>query len=952
MTADPDPGGTGSDAADTPTTRRPGPRPARSPDNTSDRLVEDDEADAHTEEALRAVVRSAALLADMPHARLHLAQDRWLTALASHGLAPTPMWRQGTPCDQVIADGSLLLVEDLQADARFRSHPLAAPPHALRAYLGLPLRIDGEAVGTLAVLDTRPRAPGPGAIAALTTLAGTASELLAQRRTQDERRRLSEVSDAACDWAWELDAELRYVWISEPFDSVTGASRLEWLGQGMGDAPLLDELGRPRADSGRLADLLARPEAFARALTMQTIGWRKRYLSRSGVPLLDAQGRVRGWRGRTRDLTARMEIGAIAAEREERLLKLSDHIPGLIFQYRLEADGRSSFPFASGQLRRSLGFDPAPGAGGRPGQHWHLVHEDDRESFVRAIADSARALAPFEREYRIRRDDGSVRWIETRATPERLPDGATLWHGFGADVTQRKQTELRLRSTEQQWELAAEANGIGLASLDLERGTMCFDQRACAHHGLPHPSPSWPLDDWFAAMDEADRLAVRSGLQRALATRSVFERRYRLTRPDGSTRVLELVARASYDAHDEPVGLVGTSRDVTEQVEGERLRRDKETAERANRAKTEFLSRVSHELRTPLNGILGFTQLMALDGQQPLAPAQRLRLESVRAAGQHLLSLIEDMLDLTRIEHGAVRPQLEPVDLGRAITRSLTLTEPLATRHGVCLPDAPAAPCWVLADARALDQVLMNLVSNAIKYNREGGSVSLAIERIGDRARLEIADQGPGLSASQQEGLFEPFNRLGAERRRIEGTGLGLVIARELSRTMGGELQLARSTPLGTCFRLELPLSDRPPLALAPPETEEPLTTAAAAPRHVLYIEDEPLNVLLMEELVRARPGWSLHVAGDGASGLARATELRPDLVLVDMNLPDTHGLALIRRLRDDPRTAALPCIALSADAMHEQVERARAAGFDDYWTKPIDAVEMLAQLARVLGAA
>jgi PAS domain S-box-containing protein len=404
-------------------------------------------------------------------------------------------------------------------------------------------------------------------------------------------------------------------------------------------------------------------------------------------------------------------------------------------------------------------------------------------------------------------------------------------------------------------------------------------------------------------------------------------------------------------------GWRGTARDVTERLRAAAQAREREAAlhrleaaEQANRAKSDFLSRVSHELRTPLNGILGFMELMALDAQNPLAPDQRRRLEGAQRASRHLLGLVDDVLDLTRIEGAEFRLDIGSVDAHRAATAVLSMVAPLARAHSVTLPDVPAEPCWVRADRRALEQVLLNLLSNAIKYNRPAGSVGFDLRRTGSRVQLAVSDEGAGLTAAQVEGLFQPFNRLGAERTRAEGTGLGLVIARQLVREMGGDIVVQSRPGAGSRFTVVLDAaverdSDGGPTTL----DSMPMPLESDTQRRVLYIEDEPLNVVLMEEVFRGQPGWSLRVERDGARGLAAARGSPPDLALIDMNLPDMTGIEIVRALRAHPATAALRCIALSADAMPEQMQAARHAGFDDYWTKPIDVRRMLRSLARAL---
>jgi PAS domain S-box-containing protein len=404
-------------------------------------------------------------------------------------------------------------------------------------------------------------------------------------------------------------------------------------------------------------------------------------------------------------------------------------------------------------------------------------------------------------------------------------------------------------------------------------------------------------------------------------------------------------------------GWRGTARDVTERLRAAAESREREAdlhrleaAEQANRAKSEFLSRVSHELRTPLNGILGFMEVMALDREHALAPDQRRRLLGAQRASRHLLALVDDLLDLSRIERDDFRLAPDSIDLRRIAADALALVAPLAQARGIHLPPPPSDTAWVRADRRALEHIVMNLLSNAIKFNRPDGEVRMAVERHGPRVRLAVADEGAGLTESQVAQLFQPLNRLGAERTRTEGTGLGLVIARELAHAMGGEIVVESRPGAGSRFAVELDAAGAQAGDTGPQTMDSmPMPIAEGAPRRVLYIEDEPLNVLLMEEVFRGQPGWQLQVERDGARGLAAARAKPPDLMLVDMNLPDMTGIEIVQTLRADPATAPLRCIALSADAMPDQMAAARAAGFNDYWTKPIDVRRMLAALAKAL---
>jgi CheY-like chemotaxis protein/nitrogen-specific signal transduction histidine kinase len=401
------------------------------------------------------------------------------------------------------------------------------------------------------------------------------------------------------------------------------------------------------------------------------------------------------------------------------------------------------------------------------------------------------------------------------------------------------------------------------------------------------------------------------------------------------------------DADGIVVRQTGVNWDVTDARQSELERQERIAAQRESRAKSQFLARMSHELRTPLNAVLGFTQLMLDEAR--LDAVQHERLKHVTDAGEHLLSLINDVLDLSRLQSGDMRLALEPVPLEDALRETLPLVEHEARARGIAIT-LGALDAVVRADPTRLRQVLLNLLSNAIKYNRDGGRVQVKAAADGTHVDLSVRDTGRGMDAAQLAHLFEPFNRLGLEREGIEGTGVGLAIAKSLVDAMGGEMT-ARSEPgVGSDFVVRL-LDARHAQQAA-----RPRTAAAAVPARyqgkVVYVEDNTVNVLIVRELVTRCPGLEFASAPDGEQGVRRTVEMRPDLVLVDMQLPDFDGHEVLRRLRADPRTAAIPCIALSANAMPEDIQRAHAAGFDDYWTKPIDLPAFMAAMAARFGQA
>ena len=370
--------------------------------------------------------------------------------------------------------------------------------------------------------------------------------------------------------------------------------------------------------------------------------------------------------------------------------------------------------------------------------------------------------------------------------------------------------------------------------------------------------------------------------------------------------------------------------------EADQALRDKRAAEALSRRTSEFLARMSHEVRTPLNAVIGFAELLHLRGEY-----QAEHVEHILAAARHLLVLINDVLDLQQVEQGTLALREGPVHTDAMVREVATLLRPQAHKHGVSLHPAAFAGAWVRADAQRLRQVLLNLGSNAIKYNRDGGEVRWRVDD-SDPACWGVvtADTGAGLDAEQLGRLFQPFERLGHEGSEVEGSGLGLLIARRLVEAMGGRLAMDSMPGTGTRVTVWLPralpaTTELPSAAtLASPG---PVPTLAGARRRVLYVEDNALNVLLFEEALRHEPGVELRVAISGEEAMAMVKHWTPELFIIDMNLPGVTGIELLRALRLQPTLAGVPAVVCSADAMPEDRARALAAGFDHYWTKPID---------------
>jgi signal transduction histidine kinase/ActR/RegA family two-component response regulator len=417
----------------------------------------------------------------------------------------------------------------------------------------------------------------------------------------------------------------------------------------------------------------------------------------------------------------------------------------------------------------------------------------------------------------------------------------------------------------------------------------------------------------------------------------------------------DLVVRVTASALREPGGrllrMVGVMEDITEHLRLEESERARSRAEAASRAKSEFLSRMSHELRTPLNAMIGFSQLLGLDRDPALVPHQRDWSHQIQRAGWHLLELINETLDLARIESGTVRLTLAPVALGPLANTCRAMLAATAEQRRIRIDLALGTGAEaVMGDATRVKQVLTNLLSNAVKYNRDGGVVRLSTRRIAVRGtmivEIEVSDTGLGMTREQVAALFQPYNRLGRENSGIEGTGIGLVITLRLTELMGGTVEVTSEAGAGTVFTLRLPAADDAELPVVRYTETSP---APYLQRLVHYVEDNETNVEVMRGIFAQRAQVELQVSMLGLDGLSAIRANRPDLVLLDMQLPDISGIELLRHLKQDESLAGIPVVVVSADATSARTQEALAAGALHYVTKPMDVARFLGIVDEIL---
>jgi len=418
---------------------------------------------------------------------------------------------------------------------------------------------------------------------------------------------------------------------------------------------------------------------------------------------------------------------------------------------------------------------------------------------------------------------------------------------------------------------------------------------------------------------------------------------------DGSRFPAVVSITALRDDYGDLIGylLIGTDNSLRKQAELE-LNQAMAVAEKANLAKSDFLSSMSHELRTPLSAILGFAQLIE-SGEPPPTPTQKRSVDQILQAGWYLLELINEVLDLALVESGKLSLSLEPMALADVMLECAAMIEPQAHARGISVTFPPYGTRYILhADRMRVKQVLINLLSNAIKYNRQGGTVQVSCaERTPGRMRISVEDTGEGLSPDQIENLFQPFNRLGQEASVEEGTGIGLVMTKRLIELMDGQIGLESTQGKGCIFWFELNLISTTQTANAATRHADikTYTHTSNALHTLLYVEDNPANLMLVEDLIARRPDIQLLTARDGHQGVALARSALPDMILMDINLPGISGVTALKMLREDETTTHIPIVALSANAIPRDIAKGMDAGFFRYLTKPIKVNEFMETL-------
>ncbi len=679
-----------------------------------------------------------------------------------------------------------------------------------------------------------------------------------------------------------------------------------------------------------------------------------RVVYRRFEPVNVAGRRLRVWS--FRDVTAEQRAMSMLHDREAQQRALLDAFPGFISCF----DRQLRYTYVNEPLAR-LARRPACELVGR-----HVSEVIGRRRAAAFEETMTQVLAgrtmSIEREYT--GPDGAITVQMTLAAGTHPRTGDPVLYAFGADISELKRAEQRLRAGERELRALLEAFPGHISSVDPDGRYTYMDAALAGMLGrradeVPGLRMADVLGPDRARRIELEHEQVRQG--RALEV----ERSY----ADSRGGQVDLAVRhvAGPPGTDGRRVVYTFSVDITARKRAEQaLAAARDEADRANRAKSQFLSHMSHELRTPMNAVVGFVQLLMRDQRPPLAPHQQGYAQQIQRGAQHLLELINEVLDLGRIEAGGLAVELQPVPAAELVSECLALVQESARSHGVMLlpvltpvlPHGVADPSVVTADRTRLRQVLLNLLSNAIKYNRAGGEVQVRLAREAADIVIEVRDSGPGIPPEAQQRLFVPFERLGAELGKVEGTGIGLALSRRLVEAMQGRLDVDSRVGEGSVFRLSLPA---PPHAAAVPAaaatSDSKAPAGAATPggagivtalREVLYIDDNEVNLELVEVVLAQLSSVRLRTASRPEDGLAMAQHEPPHLVLLDLHMPVLSGYEVLALLRAHPATAAVPVVAVSADATPYDLEAARAAGFAAYVTKPLDVDELIATVLRL----
>ena len=816
---------------------------------------------------------------------------------------------------EVVTGGVTLVVEDARDHDRFAANPWVSGEPGVRFYAGVPLLAGGLAVGTLAVMDPHPRQATDELIESLDDVVSALMPQLEHRREEMLAQNLTAV----------VGFDGRFQRVSPAFEAVLGWRSDEMVGHHCLDFVHPDDSERERARIDRLAGGYRGLGAFESRYRRKEGDYRWLLWNSQVVP------HEKLFYCAARDITERKSNEMALRESEARYRMLAENATDIVSGHDL--DGRITYVSSAVQALTGWRVDDVIGQ-----DVYELFHPDDID-YVRGCHELLlERMQPVRYAYRLRRKDGSYFWVESNARVVRDQRSRPVGiQSATRDISEMKGAVEGLLAAREHFRRAFDDAPIGMCIATPDGRFERVNSRLCELLGYDETEfvQSLAPRDLIHQDDRAGQVDAMGAILRGERQRYAGD--MRMLARDGTDVWARVTMSVMREEADGDLRVLAHVEDISE------ARRHSEELERANRAKSEFLSRMSHELRTPLNAVLGFAQIVEADDD--LSDSQRESMGRVLRGGYHLLNLVNEVLDMSAIEAGRLPIASAPVTVAPLVNEAVELVRPQADRRSIRLHcDLPAADLVVSANAQRLKQVLLNLTANAVKYSSPGADVTVAARALGSaRVRIDVIDTGPGIPADQLDRAFLPFERIGAVHD-VEGTGLGLPLSLNLVEGMGGTLTVDSSSG-GSTFSVELPQAGEP----EPAGPHAPARKSGA--RRILYIEDNDANVALMERLVERRGDLELHAARRGDAGLERARRLKPDVVVVDLHLPDMTGDEVLRELRAARETEAIPVIVVTADVTQDHEQRLMAAGAWGYMTKPLDLGRFQDQLDRALAA-
>jgi signal transduction histidine kinase len=961
--------------------------------------------DTPPDPAFDSLTRLASEVLGMPIALVSLvdADRQWFKSAV--GLAQRQTPRGQAFCAHAIAGEGLFEVTDAGADPRFHDNPLVTGEPGIRFYAGVPLHVDGQPVGTFCVNDRRPRRLDGRERLLLGRFAAMAELQLAQHQrlvaASLTDRRLGDFVAASGDWLWETEG-LRVRWVSDNVEQVLGVPPADYARHLMIESLAEDGI-QMRTENARALSAIRAQQPFRDMTVIRRTPRGERIVHKSGVPVHDASGRFIGYRGVARDVTVAALERRSALSAEARLREAIE----LLDEACVMTDAQDRIVLTNARWR-AYNVRPGEPVSTDWETHARRLLAEGRVDAARGREEAWLAERIASRRMGSGRFEFRVHGADFVGHDQRLSDGSCLT--VSVDITEIKAGHRAVAEAAQRLELAVRATGLSVWEADAESGALELVLRPPELLDARIPAD---LDDFVAGIVPADRGRVAQAFDALRGGRLDSIREEYTANRDG--RPLRALVEATL-LPAEPGRkrrIVGVRRDVTDARRAEGAAREKAAAELANTAKTEFLARIGHELRTPLNAISGLAQVLRREPAGESPQARQSLVGHIITASDHLSALLEDLLDMAQVESGRVAIRVEPVPVAALLHDCLRMMAPQAAGHGIALEmGVVAGGLLAQADPTRMRQIVLNLVSNAIKHNRLQGRVRIeATDAQADGfVSVAVSDTGPGLSREEVGRIFQPFERIvRGDGLTTEGLGLGLSIAQGLAVAMAGSIRVDSEPGRGTVFTLDLPAA-RPTAdagddaeGFAPAEADvadmadafagtgsrdpdtrladalgriaatlrsegsardeetravalpEPVAdrgaaarldpACAPAPRKVLYVEDNRLNAVLMQQIARQVPGLELRVVESGEEALAVIRAFAPDLLLLDNDLPGASGVEVHEMLRDDPCHVAMRTVLVSADATAASIERARTLGFDDYWVKPLDVEHVIGAL-------